>query len=85
MRKSKADLSIVTVPVNIDLEDIVNSLVSDKSHDDLMEFIKHLDLAVGDWDFTERLHKYFVAAMEELEREERMHADDTIIGNGGLE
>jgi len=40
-------------------DEIINSLTSDFDFDELFDFITSLDLAVADWDFTERLYQHF--------------------------
>jgi hypothetical protein len=46
------------VPVTLDLENLADALASQFGHEDLLNFIADLDLAVADWDFTEQLFKW---------------------------
>lgn len=57
----------VTVPVDITLDDIVDSVIWDGSYDDIFEIIVALDEGVASVEFTERLRDYFVEEMFEVE------------------
>lgn len=56
------------VDANIDDEELIRQLIRQNHRDDLIDFIKSLDLAVAEYEFTEKLRDYFV---EEMEKEDR--------------
>ena len=49
----------INLNANINLFDILDSLSSDLDYEELLDFIKELDLKIADWDFTEQLYNYF--------------------------
>lgn len=59
-----------SLPVSIDVESLAFSLARDLDYDTLINFIKHLDLAVADWDFSRELIKFANAVAEDLKAEE---------------
>lgn len=54
-------------PARVSTEEVIRTLTY-LSHEDLLEFITDLDLAVADWDFTELVADYFEDQMHELKK-----------------
>lgn len=54
-------------PAKVSVEEVIRSLTY-LSHEDLMEFIAEIDLAVADWDFTELVADYYENQMHELKK-----------------
>lgn len=52
---------MITVVSEIDTDYLISDLIEQSCNDHLVEFVKDLDLSVADWDFTEKLYKYFKA------------------------
>ena len=50
---------IVLIGASISTTDLIDRLTSTLTHEELLEFIKKLDLEVADWDFTNELIKHF--------------------------
>jgi hypothetical protein len=49
--------------ISVDNEELAESVVQALSHDEAMKFIKQLDLAYADYDFTYNLAKYLVGEL----------------------
>lgn len=45
--------------ISIDTVGLAFAMANDLDEDELFDFITTLDEMTADWDFTERLHKYF--------------------------
>lgn len=45
--------------VGVDTEDLIHEMNQQLTPEELIQFVKDLDLTVGDWEFTEELYKYF--------------------------
>lgn len=56
----------ITATVKVGPDDLAASM----SHEEAFEFIKALDSAMVDWDFTERCFEYFKSEMEKLPAED---------------
>lgn len=52
-------MPIIYQTVAIATEDIADSIASGLSREEIIEFIKAIDLSVADWDFTNELITYF--------------------------
>lgn len=50
------DEIIVTTP--LDLNNLIDDMVSQLTREELIQFIIDLDIELGDWDFTEELYKW---------------------------
>lgn len=55
---------------NIKLSEIVEEIDGQLSHEEILEFIKSIDVVVADLDFTKQLHGYFDKEMKKLIDEE---------------
>lgn len=69
------DFSIIA---SVNLETLIDDFVNQLSYEEMLSFIAHLDMIVGDWDFTEMIyewsreqHKEFLAEQEDIQREVR--------------
>lgn len=49
----------ILVGTSLDISVLIERLAAQLDRDELLEFIKKLDLEVSDWDFTNRLTAYF--------------------------
>jgi regulator of sirC expression with transglutaminase-like and TPR domain len=52
-------MAIINQLVAISTDDLVDTLADEMTREELFEFIKRIDLAVADWDFTNDLISYF--------------------------
>lgn len=60
----------INYSVELDVEELSFSLARNVDNDDLIKFIKEIDLHVCDWEFTTKLHDYFAAEMKKMAGEE---------------
>jgi hypothetical protein len=67
----------VVVPIEIPIEILVDSMRKCLSKDDLLEFIKEIDLSVAEYDFTAKLRDYFVL---EMAKEDKHLVNDLELG-----
>lgn len=66
------------IEVDIDTENLAEALVDDLTNDDLIDFIKQVDEAAQDWDFTNEVYEYFKKQHEEfldIEDDDEMDID----------
>lgn len=56
--------SFVTLSSDIEATDVIEAIYDSLGHDEIIEFIKKLDLKCADWGVTEELYKYFVKQHE---------------------
>jgi hypothetical protein len=59
-------------------ETLAYDMAEQLSHEDLMSFIQHIDMIVGDWEFTEMIYEWareqhgqYLAEKDDIEREMR--------------
>jgi hypothetical protein len=54
-------MALFDMGITVDIEDVLYYMTSsgELGHEDILEFVKALDLAMADWDFTEKLYKHF--------------------------
>lgn len=57
-------IKTLRIPIEVDVQDLVEQLSRDLDHADLLELIKMIDKAQADYDFTEELRDYFVSEIE---------------------
>ena len=53
----------VVIPLNIQIENLIDSLKKNLSRDELIDFIKEIDLSVAEYDFTAKLRDHFIMEM----------------------
>lgn len=62
----------VDIPVGISVENFIQVVTSELSHNELYRLVVQLDNDVADWGFTERLFKYFKNQMVIKDEEEEL-------------
>lgn len=60
----------LNVGVGLNVSTLAETLGRFLDHDDLIQFVKDLDLAAADWDVTEKLYEHFSALMANKEKED---------------
>lgn len=60
----------ISQTVTLDAEELVRSVRYDRNYEELLEFIKEIDLRVGEWDFTLKLCEHFAELKKEHEKEQ---------------
>lgn len=58
----------ITTEVNFDAYDLARHYRR-YNREEVIEFIKHVDIAIGEWDFTLELCKYFAEKQKEYDAE----------------
>jgi hypothetical protein len=64
-------MAIINQLVAISTDDLVDALADEMTREELFEFIKRIDLAVADWDFTNDLISYF-------KEQEKVYVDEVM-------
>ena len=59
----------ININTNIDTTDLISEIVDNLNYDDVVEFIKNLDLAMESWDHTLDLYKHFKMLKKEFDNE----------------
>ena len=54
----------MNITLRMNAKDIIDKMYLDATEDELFDFIKSLDLRVGDYNFTNRLKNYFVSEIQ---------------------
>ena len=67
----------VIIPLDIPIENLIDSLKKSLSKGELIEFIKELDLSVAEYDFTKKLRDHFVL---ELAKEDSLEEKELELG-----
>lgn len=57
------------ITVTVDLETLADNATDRHSREELIQFIKDIDLKMGDWDFTLELWEHFEGLKKEHDRE----------------
>lgn len=59
----------MNIQINIDLETVIEDLVSSGQRHEALDFIKAVDLKMADWDFTIALAEHFNSLLEQYKKE----------------
>ena len=67
-------MDTVSIPLvtEVDLNEVIESLLDNLCQDHLIDFIVRLDTLVCDWDFTEALYKHFKAEHKVFKAESKI-------------
>jgi hypothetical protein len=49
----------LVIGATISMEDLIENLVMYTNTDELVSFVEDLDMSEANWDFTEKMYKYF--------------------------
>lgn len=66
----------INIVVDLQQSNIIRALVDELEYNEIIDFIKRLDLVLADWDFTEALYEYFQTQHELFLKEEKEYSDD---------
>lgn len=65
----------MNIKIEIDQENLIQSLLHNLNREELFDFITKLDLAVADYDFTEELRDHFTNELRKEDDAERVEAE----------
>jgi hypothetical protein len=65
----RGTMSKISMVMTSNRKELAEEIVRNSSNDELVRFVKDMDMCVQDWDFTRRLCDYFVKEMKIYEKE----------------
>lgn len=60
----------IVIRYRCNIRNLTDQIMSELTHDDLIDLVKYIDIGMQDWDFTKELFLYFQEQMAILAKEE---------------